>query len=747
MTCCDGQHALDLADPNFKDAQQRQELEHAGHLNDDGTIAYVFSVPTVHCGGCISTIERTLRARADVAEARVNLTLRRLNLTLKANGDVLGATNALAKTGFEAKPIDLGDASEAKQSAETNRMLRAVAVAGFAAANIMLLSVSVWSGADGPTRDLFHMISALIAIPAVAYSGQVFFRSAIGALKGGRLNMDVPISLAVILALGLSIFETMNSREEVYFDAAVTLLFFLLIGRTLDQVMRERARNSVVSLSRLSVKGANVVLPDGSINYTPIDDIKPGMVVRVFAGDRLPVDGAVASGTSDVDRSLVTGESEPMSVRHGDVLEAGTVNLTGPLDLRVDKPASQSFLAEMTRMLEAAENGRGHYVRIADRMARIYAPAVHLLALFAFIGWMIATKGDWHTSFMVAIAVLIVTCPCALGLAVPVVHVIGATRLFKEGILMRDGAALERLADVDIAIFDKTGTLTTGVPRVANISSLKPDEAPLLASLASSSSHPASKALAHHLSDIAKASLEDIQEVAGHGVEGCIEGKRVRLGKADWVAEITSNTDNKHQGLSFAVEGNEAAQIELSETIRPDAEKALELLGERHVEAEILSGDNVDAVSALAEKLDVEKAQGAQKPADKFNHLEELKKQGHLPLMVGDGLNDAPSLAAGHASMAPASAADVGRHAADFVFTRDSLLSVPFAQKVAKRAASLVRQNFGLAIIYNCIAVPLALAGFITPLYAAIAMSASSIVVISNSLRLTRGDEMRKLSV
>lgn len=745
MSCCGGgDFATTAADSRADDTIRREVFAHAGHALSSGDTKFVFSVPTIHCGACISTIERALAPLPGVKSARVNLSLKRLNIVLEPDADILAVDDELKTLGFPATPVDLGDLSQLEHDQQSSKLLKALAVAGFAAGNIMLLSVSVWSGADGPTRDLFHFISALIAIPVVAYSGQVFFRSALGALRHGRLNMDVPISLAVALALVMSLFETFNGGADAYFDAAVTLLFFLLIGRYLDQRMRDRARNSVVSLSKLAAKGANCITSEGQLAYTPIDEIKPGMQLRVFPGDRVPVDGSVLRGTSDLDRSLVTGESELVPVTSGHTIEAGTLNVTGALDLVVMKEADQSFLSEVMRMLEAAENGRGTYVRIADRMARIYAPAVHLLALFAFIGWMFVTGGDWYVSLTIAIAVLIVTCPCALGLAVPVVHVVGATKLFQNGILMRDGSALERLAETDHVVFDKTGTLTMGTPGVVACEGFagqaKAKDLSVAKVLAQHSAHPASKSISRFLSQSATVELDAVREVPGFGVEGRLNDKIARLGRVDWVNEIvkTQAQSSPTEGVAFAIEDQAPGHFFLEETLRQDATEAVSLLGNTGNRIEILSGDSETPVRKIAQLLGIQDIYFGETPKSKFAHIQDLQASGNKVVMVGDGINDAPSLAAGHASIAPATAADVGRQASDFVFTRDSLMAIPFALTIAKRAGQIIRQNFGLAILYNCIAVPLAICGYITPLVAAIAMSASSIVVVTNSLRLLR---------
>ena len=743
-SCCGGDLGVDnaLNSVGIRDVARVEELQRAGHLEEDGTVRYVISVPDVHCGACISAIERGLNGLDGVVSARVNLSLKRLTVILdNADRSPAFVLWRLDSLGYKAAPVDLGDLGNAEQKRKSDRLLKALA--GFAAGNIMLLSVSVWSGASGATRDLFHLISGLIAIPVVAYSGQVFFQSAFRALAARRLNMDVPISLAVILALAMSVYESLNGGAEAYFDAAVTLLFFLLIGRYLDELMRDHARSAVLGLAKMTARGGNVVGPDGASVYTPVDEIEPGMVLRVAPGERIPADGRVVRGASDLDRSLVTGESAPVAVSQNTDVEAGTLNLTGPIDIAVTRKADESFIAEVMQMMEAAENGRGRYVRIADRAAQIYAPAVHLLALFAFLGWMIVTEGDWHASLYTAISVLIITCPCALGLAVPVVHVIGAARLFNRGILMKDGSALERLAEADTAVFDKTGTLTTGTPRIAD-ASIAATDIPAAKALAEHSIHPASRAIAAYFGGSPVADLSQIKEVPGFGVEGVLDGKRVRLGRIDWAKEITNTAGDAvtGSGLAFAREGGAVSGFVLSEALRPEAVEAVAALGENGMGLEVLSGDAAPAVEAIARRTGIDNYRAGVTPAGKIARIKALQSEGHRVLMVGDGLNDAPALAAGHVSMAPASASDIGRMAADFVFTRDTMLSVPFARDISVKAGQLVRQNFGLAILYNVIAVPLAVAGFVTPLIAALAMSGSSIVVVTNSMRLARGGRL-----
>jgi Cu2+-exporting ATPase len=398
-------------------------------------------VKNVHCAGCIQKIESSLIAEPGVTAARVNLSTSRLHLTWqvgKANPlQLVAKVNAL---GYPAVPFD-PEQLQSQADQEERQLLRNLAVAGFAASNVMLLSISVWAGAFsdmGPaTRELFHWLSALIALPAIAYAGQPFFRSAYSALRSSGLNMDVPISVAVVLAGGMSLFETMHGGEHVYFDAAITLLFFLLIGRYLDRRARGKANSAAGQLLALTAKTATVIDGSGQHRAMSVVDIIPGQQVFVASGDRVAVDGIVIKGLSQADTSLVTGESLPATVRPGDQVFAGTLNLDAPLEVDVTAAGEDTLLAEIVCLMETAEQGRAQYVRLADRIARLYAPVVHILALITFLGWIVYGGMDWQQALMIAVAVLIITCPCALGLAVPVVQVVASGLLLKRGILLK----------------------------------------------------------------------------------------------------------------------------------------------------------------------------------------------------------------------------------------------------------------------------------------------------------------------
>lgn len=688
-----------------------------------GTADVILSVPTAHCAACIGRIERALQSRPGVHFARVNLSLKRVGIGGTLNED--DAIAVLAAEGYPAYP--LSDDILSRDTDPTGRdMLWRLGLAGFAMMNVMLLSVAVWSGASDATRDLFHLISALIAAPVVVYSGQPFFKGAWSALQVGRLNMDVPISLAILLAVIMSLFETLNGGEHAYFDAAVSLTFFLLIGRYLDHRTRASARSAAKELSALENYRAQRLDASGRAILTPISELELGDQLLIPTGMRLPVDGDLVSSSAQLDRSFLTGEADTVTVPQGAALHAGEINLGAPVTMSATAVGEDTTLRRIASLVETAENARNSYTVLADRAAAIYAPAVHLLAFTAFVGWF-AYDGDLRHAINVAIAVLIITCPCALGLAVPAVSTAAISRLYNLGFLVKSGSALERLAEVDTVVFDKTGTLT--LPGVDTTPIPETDKSVVLA-LAQNSAHPLSRALAACLADHAPTELAQVTEVKGQGVQAVWDTTPVALGNGKWLGA-------SFDGLGYRV-GDRVIELTKIETPRPGAKAAVDGLKQRGFDVTLLSGDYEAAAQAAAADLGIETVIARVSPDQKHRVLEQLKSDGHCVLMIGDGLNDTAALAAAHASLAPSSAIDASRNAADVVLTRESFADLPSVLDVGSRARRLSLQNFGIALSYNCVAVPIALLGFATPLMAALAMSTSSIMVLLNAIRVRK---------
>jgi Cu2+-exporting ATPase len=692
----------------------------------DGRI--MLSLPGVHCAACISTVEVGLAALPGVRSARVNLTLRRVSVD--ADPALLPATviGALNRLGYEAHELDTGLLSVTETDRQGRELLMRLGVAGFAMMNVMLLSVAVWSGAEDATRDMFHWISAAIAVPTVIFAGQPFFRSAWKALKARRLGMDVPISLAIILASSISLYETAHGGHHAYFDAAVMLTFFLLAGRYLDHRTRAVARSAAEELAALEVPRATV-LRDGAELVLPISEVSVGDMVLVRPGGRMPVDGVVTQGASEVDRSLLTGESLPAYAGPGTIVSAGEVNLTGPLTLRVTAAGRESSLHRMAELVAVAESAKTRYNSLADRAARLYSPGVHLLSFGAFATWMWITGGDVRFAINISAAVLIITCPCALGLAVPAVVTAASGKLFRKGLLIKHGTALERLAEVDTVVFDKTGTLTLGAPELTNLNDHPAKVLGVAVALARASSHPLAQALA--ASGGVAADVTGLHEVPGYGIEGQWQGRRVRLGRAQWTgAEPLDIT------ATYLLLGGETFAFTFADRLRPGAEAAVAALAAQGKRVILISGDAEGAVRDLAQRLGIADWTAGALPAEKAAAVAQLAAQGHRVLMVGDGLNDTAALAAAHVSISPASALDAARVASDIVLLGQDMAPIADAARIATQARRRIKENFAISILYNVVAVPVALVGLATPLAAALAMSLSSVTVSLNALRL-----------
>ncbi|WP_170317699.1 heavy metal translocating P-type ATPase [Paroceanicella profunda] len=734
--CCPTGAALDVARGGSAAARMARPDGKGGFTLD-------LLVPEAHCAACIGTIERGLGRLPGVASARLNLSLHRLSVRFDAGriaaDDILAA---LARLGYSARPCDSAAMGELASDARGRDLVARLGVAGFAAMNIMLLSVAVWSGADGATRDLLHWISAMIALPVVIFSGMPFHRSAWAALRAGRLNMDVPISLAILLAAGVSLSETVQGGAEAYFDASVSLTFFLLLGRVLDHHTRRAARSAAAQLATLTARTALLVTPEGR-THVHVEDLRPGDRILVARGETLPADGVVLDGVSEIDRAMVTGESVPETAGPGTPVHAGMMNLAAALTVEVRATGEATLIAEITRMVAAAEAGRNRYTRLADRAARIYAPAVHLAAAAVFLGWL-ATGLPVREAVMIAAAVLIVTCPCALGLAVPAVQAVVSGRLFRAAVYVKDGSALERLAEVDTVVFDKTGTLTTGRPEVL-LPPLSPEQAAAARCLAEASRHPFSRALAGHVGlaalaeAAAPAAVEALAEIPGQGVEARVAGRRLRLGRAAWCGvDGGAGSEVWLTGLGAPV------VFSFTDALKPDAAETISRLAARGLRVLLLSGDAPEAVAAAAAATGIPQWQARLTPADKLRALRELAASGATVAMIGDGLNDAPALAAAHVSLSPASGSDIARIAADFVIPETGLAPVMLCLDQARLARRRALENFGLAAVYNLAAVPLAALGLVDPLIAALAMSGSSILVTLNALRPGRGTGGRR---
>lgn len=697
-------------------------------------------VENLHCAACIWLIESVLKKQENVTKARINMSNRRLHLTWNGELDYGNKlVKLIADLGYRLIPFDL-EVLRNEEKKYDNNLLKALAVSGFAAGNIMLLSVALWSSSSEvmgiATRNLLYWVSALIALPTIIYSGRIFFASAWNAVKSGATNMDVPISIAIFLASLVSLFEAITKGEHAYFDSAVMLIFFLLIGRYLDFGARKKAMQTASQMALLQVSAATLIDENNQPKTIHVRDIKKDMILLIASGDRIAADGIVIDGISEIDTSLITGESMPKKISINEEVFAGMINLAAPIKIRVNKTKEETLLAQIISLTENIEKSKSKYVRIADQVSKYYTPIVHILAAISFAIWCFYLQAGWHQSLLIATAVLIITCPCALALAVPVVQITSSSRLMKQGILLKNGEALEKLTNIEVIVFDKTGTLTLGQPKLINKNEIDENLLLIAASTASKSKHPLSKALCNSYFG----NLLELQvgETSGSGLSSHYNNQEIKLGKKEFVTDGGTENNDEITSEVYLKYGNKIAVFKFEDELRPDSEAIIKQLQKLKKRIILLSGDKKSAVENVANKVGITEYYYNQTPIDKCNFLKQLKSQNKNILMVGDGLNDAPALVLADVSISPSIASDISKNAANIIFQGKKLHPVLEVILVAKKAKKLMKENFAIALAYNLIAVPFAMAGYIVPLIAALAMSSSSIIVVLNALRIRK---------
>jgi len=706
------------------------------HQQGDGSWRFEVAVKGAHCANCLAKIEAGVRGIAGVREARLNLSTGKLMVSLD---DAAGPPHAVLKRvrdlGYDAAPFEAGVTLDTKER-EGRFLLHCLVVAAFGTIFTMGLTDAVWyGGADmsAALRRTFFWLAAAVAVPVTLYAGQPFFQSALASLRKHSTNMDVPISLALILSLLLSLYQTMQGGAETYFDAAAMLTFLLLVGRYLDFLLRDRAYGAARHLLALQSLLARRLKPDGAVETVSARDLVPEDRVLLASGDRVPVNGRLDDRGTEVDLSLVTGESLPQSLPRGAELQAGSIITGAPVLLRATARVEESLVADLARLLEAGQQSRNRYVSLADRAARAYVPFVTGLAVLVWLGRTLAGASP-AIAITNAITVLIITCPCALGLAVPAVQIAATGRLFRRGLFIKSGNALERLAAIDVAVFDKTGTLTLGSPVLTNADGISPQVLERAAQLARASRHPFARALAAVAGSGPVAG--NIHEVMGAGLFSKELDSDRKLGSAAWV--LNGKADGGHSELWFRDGDDPPVRFAFEDQIRPETRAMLDALRARGIMIEMLTGDQQAPAAEIARQAGIATWLAGVSPMDKAEHLEQLRAKGHRVLMVGDGINDAGAMALAHVSVAPGTAADISQRAADMVLRGDSLSPIVEAVDVARKAKRLVLENFVLAALYNLSAIPLAIMGLVTPLIAAATMAGSSLVVTVNALRLAR---------
>lgn len=701
------------------------------------------------CAACVWLNEHHVQQLDGVIGFSVNYSTHRATLVwdnskIKLSDVLLAITNI----GYRAHPYD-PSRLQALQAKEKAKNLRRIAIAGVGMMQVMMLAVSLYLGDALGMRDntynFLRWMSLLLTTPVVLFASSIFFKSAWNDIKKGRVGMDVPVSIAVITAYGASIWATFSGTGDVYFDSVNMFTFFLLIGRYLEMQARHKAGQVAEALVRLLPDTA-ICLRDGQQVIIPSNELQKGDHVLIRAGDTVPADGVVLEGISSVNESLLTGESIPVDKHENSSLIAGSINVESPLTMIVDQCGDNTVLSAITRLLDKAQAEKPRIAIFANQVATWFVLALLIIAAAVFSYWTLEVSVG--KAFWITLSVLVVTCPCALSLATPVALTAATGQLTTHGMLTTSGHALEVLAKVDHVVFDKTGTLTEGrlsIEAVKYVSDQKKSNIlSLTSSLESYSEHPIAKVLTTLSAE--RIELTGVVVHAGQGVEAIIDDKKVRIGKLTYVEEIVGTVlPESLQNLSgtqvyLANETGWLAAFGLYDECRQEALKSIKQLHDLGIKTTILSGDNTLLVQAIADQLEIEKGIGNLDPQGKLTHIKQYQYEGDIVAMVGDGVNDAPVLAQAQVSIAMGKGAQLAQASADMVLLGENLRQIPKAISTARNMKKIISQNFGWAIIYNLCAIPLAAAGMIAPWVAAIGMSASSLVVVLNSLRLREND-------
>ncbi|MBK5964257.1 heavy metal translocating P-type ATPase [Thiocystis minor] len=735
-------------------------------------------VEGIHCAACVWLIEKGLETLPGVEDARVNLTGRRLRVRWDNERLKLSRIlQRLADIGYAAAPFD-PDSAEGALSRENRGLLFRLAWAGFAMMNLLWISIALYSGADrGEFRELFHWIGFLLATPTILYSGAPFYRGAWSGLRSGHLSMDLPIAIGVTVTYLYSLAVTLGDSfggsgiGAVYWDTVVNFLFVILVGRYLEAISRRRAVAATQRLLDLQPKVATR-LREGDEAVVPVRSLQIGETVLVRPGERIPVDGEVLAGQGSVDESMLTGESRPVAKTPGERVSAGTINGAGVLTVHITGLLRETALGRIIRLVEEAQASRAPIQRLADRIVPWFVAATLGLAALTFIFWM---RTDLEFALMAATAVLIITCPCAFGMATPMAIAVASGRGAERGILVKNGAVLERLSSIRHFVFDKTGTLTEGRPVVVGASLVVPTTQPVaawreldwggetvptlterehrllrqLGALERLSEHPAALAIldlcARAGIGLAGVAVDEVEVAPGLGIGGRVEGTRVTIGSQDWLlrnnvklasTERAAATDGEAGQIYCAVDGHEVLRLRIQDRLRPGAVSIVRRLREQGIRVTLLTGDRRVVAERIAAQLGEVDLIAEVLPEDKDCVIADLQHQGQRVAMVGDGVNDAPALVRADVGIAMGSGTDVSIASADIVLMSSDLERVAEAAELSRRTLRTIRQNIGISILYNLIMVPLAMAGVITPLIAAVSMPVSSLAVIGNSARI-----------
>lgn len=736
------------------DSSNFTETDLSQHIVSDGDFCRLdVLVGGITCPSCVWLLERMLGRTPGVEHVSISYSGGIASLRFDPERVApLELFTVISRLGYSPRPYS-ADQSEKNARRERDDLLLRFGTALFLTMQLMAYSYALYAGyfqgMGAGMKQFLQYVSLLVTTPVVFYSGWPFIVGAWRSLRTAAPGMDLLIAMGALSAWFYSVWATF-AGGETYFESAAMIVTFVLIGRLLELSVRRRAMSGISSLYAAAPQRATLVEEGGS-RIVDVEDIRPGDLLLVRQGERFPVDCLIVEGETEVDQSLATGESRPVLFHSGDDVRSGCVNVAAPVTVQALRPAGQSYLMRVASLVQMAQAGKPKLQQLADRVSGWFVPAVILLALLV-CAWRLLLSGESAgAAIMSALSVVLIACPCAMGLAVPAAVLAACSRSASLGIILRGGDVIERLASVDTALFDKTGTITCGLPRVIRLDTYSGCSVPALlqaaATVEEQASHPIARAIVQHAAEqgCRPEACRDFRPVPGRGISAVLpNGERVLCGSEPFLLEqgipvdVDRQYDSSATAVLIAIDGRLAGRFLLCDQLREGAGRVVSGLAAERIDISLISGDHQATVDRIAAEIGVSSAFGGMTPDQKLAHVTGLQLRGRQVLMVGDGVNDAPALAAATVSCSLSGSSDIALENADVIITGDDLSRIAAAYLISRAAMMIIKQNLAWAFVYNIIGIPLAMSGLLTPVYAAVAMTASSLLVSLNSLRLMR---------
>jgi len=712
--------------------------------NEDGLYEIHLIIEGIHCSACVWLNEKVLHKTDGIIEASINYTNNKAKVVWDPEEVKLSQIiETIRSIGYNAYPYDPSLQEERANKAKKDYYSR-ILVAVFGTMNIMWLAIAKYagyfSGMEQNFKDILNVAEFILATPVLFYSGWIFFKGAYYGFKNRIVNMDTLVASGALSAYIYSIYAMTTQRGEVYFDSVVMIITFVLVGKYLEVLSKKHAVDTLDSLMG-STPTEVTTLTNGIKSLVSIENIQVGDLIELKPGEKVVIDGVITSGQGSFDESSLTGENEPIFKQKGDAILSGSLCLDSVLHYEASKDVSGSLLTSIVSLLEESMTKKPHIEQLANTISGYFSNIILLISLLTLAGWYF-WNGSFETALIVAISVIVIACPCALGLATPMATLVGISIAAKRGILFKEATFLETMAKSKLLALDKTGTLTEGKPSVVKAELFEEFDLSLLLALVNTSNHPISKGLASYLKEendpLQDIALENIKSIEAKGIKATYRGKKLLGGNADLLKdegfEIDVNSENSL--FFFALDNKLLARFELTDTIREGAKEAIDQIRGLGIRVVMLTGDHEQSAHKVAKEVGIKEVYAKLLPQEKSALIEKFQTNGEVVVMVGDGINDAIALAQANIAIAMGQGADVAISVSDVVLLDEKPQSIFEAYKISRRTFSAVKENLGFSLLYNVIAVPLAVAGFVNPLIAALSMSLSSLVVVGNSMRI-----------